>query len=298
MSEKLKKAFTAKNKFDELNEKGVVRISEKSGTPGPDHIRISGKPEAPIVDHQLVKGAAPRVERTYTKVKGHTSGKLGALAALGTLGYQALKGEPVMAKDAFKAGAEAFNPYPVSMEEMSKVNPKKKLEELLDEKEARRVANEERAAAGALAFGKKLAEMQKKKNRKKDNEDQNFASKIAPLLGTIYIKPGLVNKSGKPITTMDDVVEYAKENKPLYHSTSKKRAEAIHESGLIPEVSSGAIESYGYSPESLANLTDDELQEIPEAIRNKSYTPVSWMAEEPSLGYSGAAISKEKRGML
>ena len=141
MSEKLKKAFSVKNKFDELNEKGSVRISEKSGTPGPDYVRISGKPEAPIVDRQVVKGKpeAPikdyqvvkgkpmPVDKGYARVKGHASGKLGALAALGTLGYQALKGEPVMAQDVFKHTAEAINPLPFSMseikEETEKMNP-------------------------------------------------------------------------------------------------------------------------------------------------------------------------------
>lgn len=166
MSEKLKKAFSVKNKFDELNEKGSVRISEKSGTPGPDYVRISGKPEAPIVDRQVVKGKPMPVDKGYARVKGHASGKLGALAALGTLGYQALKGEPVMAQDVFKHTAEAINPLPFSMseikEETEKMNPMKKLGELQGEKEVARLENEKRARPGAMEFKSKFASALKK----------------------------------------------------------------------------------------------------------------------------------------
>lgn len=195
------------NKFDELNEKGYVRISSKAKQPlevDTTPIRVSGPKQAYEVDTApvLVRGNPPQIaERTYTKVKAEDKfakaleshlnpveidaqnlkrafrqgsdvvgkfrgGKLAALAALGTLGYQAFKGEPVQAAEAFKAGAEALNPLPFSLEEineeMSKNKPIQKLEELQLEKEHERELRENAARPGALEFGSRLKSAMKK----------------------------------------------------------------------------------------------------------------------------------------
>jgi hypothetical protein len=141
---------------------------------------------------------------------------------------------------------------------------------------------------------KKLAELKAKKNIE---DSSSFNNMVAPVAGAIMLKKGLTLASGKPVATMDDVVEYVKENKPLFHSTSKNRAENIHKLGLLPEMEGGAIESYGFAPSQIKDYTEDELAElVPDVVRNQDYEPVSWMADKPSLGYSASSISKEKTG--
>lgn len=154
MSDKLKKALASKNKFDELNEKGYVKVP---GFQEP-------------MDHSYTRfkeGPAP-IDKGYTRVSGKSGkfgGKLGALAAAATLGYQAFKGEPVMAQDVIKSGAELLNPLPFSMDEMKsevdKMDSKKKLEQLMADKELERKMREEKARPGALEFGKYLSSLKK-----------------------------------------------------------------------------------------------------------------------------------------
>lgn len=142
----------------------------------------------------------------------------------------------------------------------------------------------------------KLAEAKAKKEKEKLEIPSEVA--IAPVAAAIMARKGVTTASGKPISNMDDVVEYVNQNKPLYHSTSKKRTESIFKSGLYPEMEGGAIESYGFAPSQIANYTEDELNElVPDIVREGRYTPVSWMAEKPSLGYAASSIGKEKKGV-
>jgi len=150
VSEAFKKALMSKkNKFDELNEKGYTKIDGNAPMPEHSYTRIK-------------EGPAP-IDKGYTKVPGKSGkfgGKLGALAAIGSLGYQALKGEPVMAQDVVKSGAELLNPLPFSMDEMKsevdKMDSKKKLDQLMADKELERKMREDKARPGALEFGKYL----------------------------------------------------------------------------------------------------------------------------------------------
>lgn len=108
------------------------------------------------------EGMASKAVGKLPKVGG--GGKLGALAALGTLGYQAFNGQPASAAEVFKAGAEVINPLPFSMEEMKtetdKMNPMAALEKLKAAKEQEKMDRESAATPGALEFGDKLQEMQ------------------------------------------------------------------------------------------------------------------------------------------
>jgi hypothetical protein len=151
MSDKLKRALKRTN-FDELNEKGYVKIE--------------GKPEQPQHDYFRIKEGPAPIDKGYTKVPGKSGkfgGKLGALAAAATLGYQALKGDKVMAQDVIKSGAELLNPLPFSMDEMKsevdKMDSKKKLDQLMADKELERKIREDKARPGALEFGKYLKKM-------------------------------------------------------------------------------------------------------------------------------------------
>jgi hypothetical protein len=161
MSDKLRRALAAKNKFDELEEKGYVRISAK--TPEAKALE-RGAMEA---DAQKLKAAFSRGDDVVGRLRG--KGKLGALAAGATLGYQALKGEPVMAQDIIKSGAELLNPLPFSLdeikEETDKMNPKRKLDQLMVDKELERKLREEKAGPGALEFADRFSKALKSKKR-------------------------------------------------------------------------------------------------------------------------------------
>lgn len=152
MSEALKKALASKNKFDELNEKGYVRISAK--TPAAKALEV-GQIEN---DAQKLKAAFKRGDDVIGRIKG--GGKLGALAALGVAGSQMLGGEKVEASELIKAGAEALNPLPFGVdeikEEVQKMDPAKMVYRLQKQKEAQKQSRENKALKGALEFGEYL----------------------------------------------------------------------------------------------------------------------------------------------
>ena len=152
MSEALKKALASKNKFDELNEKGYVRISAK--TPAAKALEV-GQIEN---DAQKLKAAFKRGDDVIGRIKG--GGKLGALAALGVAGSQMLGGEKVEASELIKAGAEALNPLPFGIdeikEEVQKMDPAKMVYRLQKQKEAQTQSREDKALKGALEFGEYL----------------------------------------------------------------------------------------------------------------------------------------------
>jgi hypothetical protein len=127
---------------------------------------------------------------------------------------------------------------------------------------------------------KRLAELRAQQEKEKDKS--SFApAAIAPVMGAIMVRNGVLGPSGKPIQTVDDVVEYVKANSPLYHGTSKSRALDIHKTGLYPEGTSGAVSTYDLDPEWI------------EENRHK-IDPVSFMADKPSLGYAETSLAVEK----
>lgn len=171
MSDNLKRALKRTN-FDELNEKGYVRVKGTPENIKEDAVKVSAstpaakKLESHSNPYEIETQNLKRAFRQGTDVVGKfRGGKLGALAAIGTLGYQALKGEPVMAQDIVKSGAELLNPLPFSMDEIKsetdKMDLKKKLDQLIADKELERKMREERARPGALEFGKYLKKIQK-----------------------------------------------------------------------------------------------------------------------------------------
>lgn len=186
--------------FDDLNEGKAVRVSakddagrileQKASQIDPKEYRmqqIRGVANPNIMDVQNVDIAGAKkaaLEGKMIAPKGKIGGKLGALAALGSLGYQAFKGEPVMAQDVFKAGAEAVNPLPFSLEELKaetdKMNPMQAVKDMQNAKEMERAQREEAARPGALEFGKTLEDMQQA-----EMPEQNMSPRKAEVLKRI-----------------------------------------------------------------------------------------------------------------
>jgi hypothetical protein len=188
--------------FDQLNEGKAIKIAAQSDAAkilenqgsqiDPLEYRLQqnmGKATPNIMDVQKMDVAGAKkqaIEGLLMKpnmpaAKGKMGGKLGALAALGGLGYSALKGEPVMAQDVFKAGAEAINPLPFSLEEIkdetSKLDPMRAVAKYKESQEADKMAREEAALPGALEFGDKLDEMQQNQPL-----EQNMSPRRAEVL--------------------------------------------------------------------------------------------------------------------
>ena len=186
--------------FDDLNEGKAVRVSAKDDAGrileqrasqiDPKEFKMQqnrGIATPNIMDVQNVDIAGAKkaaLEGKMIAPKGKMGGKLGALAALGSLGYQAFKGEPVMAQDVFKAGAEAINPLPFSLEELrsetEKMNPMEAMKKMQADKDMEKEQREEAARPGALEFGEKLEDMQQAQI-----PEQNMSPRKAEVLKRI-----------------------------------------------------------------------------------------------------------------
>ena len=137
------------------------------------------------VDIAAAKRAALEGKKLVPKAKVG-GGKLGALMAMGTLGYQALKGEPVMAQDVLRSGGELLNPLPISIEELGQEQDKimnAGMDKIYEaqakqqaEKDLEKAAREEASRPEALEFGQKLEEMQ---------QNQQLESGLSPRMSEI-----------------------------------------------------------------------------------------------------------------
>jgi len=129
-----------------------------------------------IMDVQKVDIAGAKSKALENLSSKGIKGK-GKIAAIGTIlaGIgSAAAGEPVDSKELYRAGAEALNPLPFGIDELG--NEMKKLESatatperiqqdlqrINQQKEQERQAREEAARPGALEFGKKFQELQKR----------------------------------------------------------------------------------------------------------------------------------------
>jgi len=146
--------------FDELNDKGKIVVKAKSKA-AKDLEKFGSAYEQ---EAQNLKRAFNKGDDVIGKFKG--KGKLAAFAGALALGSKFLKGEDVHADEAFKAGAEALNPLPFSMDEIKvetdKMQPIKFAESLkaeLDKKN--KPMSKEETRKQALEFGKYLASKRK-----------------------------------------------------------------------------------------------------------------------------------------